>query len=120
MIIIKSFSVDASGDIVIENGEIQIAENEELIRQKIKSVISTNKGEWFADWDEGIDFSNILGKGVTEETIQAEIEEGIAQVDEDLIVSDFSISINNRDLTVSFAVTSEETDTEIEVTETWD
>lgn len=108
------------GDLLIENNEIQMVDGEELLRQTAQSIIETNKGEWFTDWDEGIDFSNILGKGVTEEMIIAEIEDGLRQVDETLNITDFDVSINGRTLTVSFSCMSEDSDTEIEVEAEWD
>lgn len=108
------------GDLLIENNEIQMVEGEELLRQTVQSIIETNKGEWFTDWDEGIDFSNILGKGVTEEMIIAEIEDGLRQVDETLNITDFDMSIDGRMLTVSFSCMSEDIDTEIEVEAEWD
>lgn len=105
---------------LIENNEIQMVEGDELLRQTVQSIIETNKGEWFEDWNEGIEFSNILGKGVTEEMIQAEIEDGIQQVDESLNISDFKMSLSGRELTVTFTCTKEENDTEIEVEAVWD
>lgn len=120
MIAIKDFALDQKGDLIIENSDIQIVEGEELLKQTIKNILSTNKGEWFLDWEQGIEFSNILGKGVTEEIVQAEIEEGLQQVDETLHISEFKMNVNGRSLTVSFKATNEEKDTEIEVTETWD
>ncbi len=49
-------------DLSIENNEIEIIEGSELTRQTIQSVLSTNKGEWLFDKNEGIDFNNIFGK----------------------------------------------------------
>lgn len=115
----KSFAMNESGDLIIENNEIQMVENEELIRQTVREIINTNKGEWFFDWEMGIDFSNILGKGVTEEMVQAEIEEGLQQVDEVLHISDFTMSVEGRKLKVTFTAKNEETDEEIEVIEIW-
>ena len=97
-----------------------MVDGEELLRQTAQSIIETNKGEWFTDWDEGIDFSNILGKGVTEEMIIAEIEDGLRQVDETLNITDFDMSIDGRMLNVSFSCMSEDSDTEIEVEAEWD
>lgn len=51
-----------NGDVVIENNEIQMVSDAELIRQTVETVLNTNKGEWFFDEDEGINFDNILGK----------------------------------------------------------
>ena len=71
------------GDLVIANNEIELAEGDELTAQTIQSVLSTDKGEWLFDTDEGIEFMNILGKvNVTEDVnvIKSEIEQAIEQV----------------------------------------
>lgn len=57
-----------NGDVVIKNGEIQMVSGAELLRQTVETVLNTNKGEWFFDIDEGITFSNILGKRNIKET----------------------------------------------------
>ena len=51
-----------NGDVVIENGEIQMTSGADLTRQTVETVLNTNKGEWWLNPDEGINFSNILGK----------------------------------------------------------
>lgn len=58
----KGFMLDEHGDVVIENGEIQMVHDVELTAQTIKSVLQTQKGEWFLDWEEGINHNEILGK----------------------------------------------------------
>ncbi len=50
------------GDVAITNGEIEQIEGNELTVQTIQQVLSTNKGEWLFDSEEGINFDNILGK----------------------------------------------------------
>lgn len=50
------------GDLVISNNEIEQVEGDELTVQTIQQVLSTNKGEWLFDAEEGINFDNILGK----------------------------------------------------------
>ena len=50
------------GDLSISNGEIDMVEGAELTAQTIGSVLSTNKGEWLFNAEEGIDFDVILGK----------------------------------------------------------
>lgn len=57
----KGFRV-TDGDLVITNEEIEIVEGSELTAQTIQCVVSTNKGEWLFNQDEGINFENILGK----------------------------------------------------------
>ena len=49
------------GDLVIENEKITMVEGTELTAQTIKYVLSTNRGEWQFDTEEGIYFKNILG-----------------------------------------------------------
>lgn len=116
----KSFALDNTGDLLIENNEVQMIEGEELLRQTVQSILATNKGEWFLDWEQGIEFSNILGKGITEEMIRTEIEDGIKQVDDSYNISSFSMSLTDRTLKVKFTAVNEEKDTEIEVVEEWE
>ena len=76
----KGFALDSNGDVKIKNGEIQMVIGTELTRQTVQSVLGTNKGEWFINWDEGINFDNILGKkkyhkANTVEIDNAELEE---------------------------------------------
>lgn len=56
----KGFALK-DGDLLIENGDIQIVTGAELIRQTAEMVLGTNKGEFPLNIDEGIDFSNIFG-----------------------------------------------------------
>lgn len=58
----KGFMLDEHGDVVIDAGEIQMVHGVELTAQTIKSVLQTQKGEWFLDWEEGINHNEILGK----------------------------------------------------------
>jgi hypothetical protein len=54
--------LDSNGDIVIKNNKIQMIEGDEVTKQKIETVLGTNKGEWVLNPDEGINFRNITGK----------------------------------------------------------
>ena len=58
----KGFALDDKGDLVIENGAIQMIHGAELTKQTIKTVLDTQKGEWFLNWEEGINYNEILGK----------------------------------------------------------
>ena len=61
MVIIKGFAIK-DGDLLIESGNIQMAHGTELTKQTIKTVLGTQKGEWFLNWEEGIDHNTLLGK----------------------------------------------------------
>ena len=85
-----------NGDLVITNHEIEQVQDEELTSQTIESVLSTNKGEWLFDEEEGIEFSNFLGhKNIDENIIRSEIEQGIAQVDETLTIDEFECQFDS-------------------------
>ena len=58
----KSFKLDSNGDVVIKNGNIAMVDGAELTAQTVRTLLGTNKGEWFGNLDEGISFKNILGK----------------------------------------------------------
>ena len=85
------------GDVLIENGDISIIAGDSLLQQKIQTVLHTNLGEWFFDWDQGIDFDNLLGKGITEELVRHEILRGLAQVDSTLSITAFTFEADERD-----------------------
>lgn len=107
MIFIYSFKLNNENDIDIKNNQIQTIDDLDLLAQKIKQILNTNKKEWKFDETEGINFSNILGKNISDEIIRNEILNGIKQVDENLSLDNFICNRNKRDrtLAVSFSIT---------------
>lgn len=105
----KGFAMDAHGDVLIENNEINIVTGDELLRQKVWAVLRTNLREWFFDWEQGIDFNNLLGKNTNAELARYEVERGLAQVDSTFKVTDFSYEedLRNRTAKISFAAQNE-------------
>jgi len=86
----KGFAMEQNGDVLIENNQISMANSSSLLQQQVRSVLHTNLGEWFFDWDQGIDFDNLLGKGINEELVRYEIERGLAQVDSTFTITEFT------------------------------
>lgn len=103
----KGFALNSDGDVLIENNEITMVYADELIRQTVETVLGTNKGEWSLNIEEGITFSNILGKQ-QEEIIKNEIYQGLLQVDDTFEMTDFSCVFDKtkRKLTISFSATN--------------
>lgn len=62
----------SDGDLSLTGGEIDMVEGTELTAQTIKHVLSTNKGEWLFDEEEGIDFDVIFGKQSVKTTTTAD------------------------------------------------
>lgn len=109
----KCFSINNIGDVIIKNNKILMTSDNELMQQKIQKILSTNKGEWFANSDEGISFQNILKKNVTEEEIKSEILGGLMQIDSSFILTDFSMELDpkTRILKVTFSATNSDGET---------
>lgn len=103
------FALDANGDLLIENNEISIVVGEKLLQQNVWTVLRTNKREWFFDWEQGIDFSNLLGKGKNEELARYEIQKGLLQVDSPFTITEFKYEVDraNRTAKVTFKAQNE-------------
>ena len=103
------FALDETGDVVVENNQISIVVGDSLLQQKVNTVLQTNLKEWFFDWDEGVDFDNLIGKGTNEELAQFEIERGLAQVDSTFTITEFTYEVDRakRKAIISFKAQTE-------------
>ena len=98
----KGFKMN-NGDVVISNGKIEMVDGNELLRQTVKSILQTNKGEWFLNETEGINFRAILKKMPDFDEIRSEVLDGLTQVDETFTLDRFNYEVTERNLAVSFA-----------------
>ena len=100
----KGFALDNNGDIIIVKNKIKMIDGVDLINQTVKTVLGTNKTEWFLNIDEGIDFNNLLSKKKDDEIIRNEILQGLQQVDSSFVLETFNCDFNSkhRILTISF------------------
>lgn len=105
----KGFALDENGDVLIENGRISLVVGDDLLKQNVGTVLGTNLKEWFFDWDQGIDFSNLLGKNKNEELARYEIERGLLQVDKTFTITDFKYEVDKatRKATITFKAQNE-------------
>ena len=55
----KGFALDNNGDVIIEKNKIKMIDGVDLINQTVKTVLGTNKTEWFLNVDGGIEFNNL-------------------------------------------------------------
>lgn len=104
----KDFMLDENNDVVIQNGKIQMVKDNEVLKQKVRTVLNTNKGEWFDNLNEGVKFSKILGKGNTEDMIRDEIQQGLKQVDDTFTINSFEMELDKitRNLKVKFTASN--------------
>ncbi len=100
----KGFALDESGDVLIENNQIGMVNGDRLLQQLVWTVLRTNLGEWFFDWELGVDFDNLIGKDTNEELVRYEIEKGLKQVDSTFVITEFSYGADrmNRKAQVNF------------------
>lgn len=114
----KGFKLDSNGDLLIENGKIALIEGSELTAQTCKTVLGTNKGEWWLNSDEGIDFDYILGKGITEDMVRTQCQSGIRQVDQSLYIDSFNYSVEGRASITKFTAHGD-SDAELSIEKNW-
>ena len=91
----RGFLLDERGDIVFEKGNIAFVTDNELKAQTLRTVMGTNKGEWFLNANEGVDFKYLLGKGITDDMRLSQCRDACLQVDEALYVSDYRSELDN-------------------------
>lgn len=103
MEIIKDFALDENGDVLFENNDISLVLGESLIQQKVTTVLKTNLREWFFDWDQGIDFDNLLGKNTNIELARYEIERGLLQVDRTFTITEFAYEVDRKTRTADIS-----------------
>ena len=116
------FALDDNGDLLIENGEIQMAHGKHLTMQTIQTVWLTKKNEWFFDLDEGVERDLIIGqKNVDEDTVIAILQDGLDQISDTLVIDYLQCSFDKvvRKLHVDVTVKDEETGETIEITDVW-
>ena len=92
----QGFKLDSNGDVLIENGKISMTSGTDLTAQTLQTVAGTNKGEWFLNEDEGIDFDSVIGKGITEDMQRAEMSDACKQVDENLRLTEFHRELDKK------------------------
>lgn len=92
----QGFKLDSNGDVLIESGKITMTSGTDLTAQTLQTVAGTNKGEWFLNEDEGIDFDSVIGKGITEDMQRAEMSDACKQVDENLQLTEFHRELDKK------------------------
>lgn len=111
----KNFLLDSAGDVVIKGNRIQMVDGNDLKAQTIRQVIGTNLGEWFGNAEEGMDFSLLLTKNPDPEMIQDAIQTAIHQVDENIDITDFNLTMEGREARIMFTAKSDNEVIEIEL-----
>lgn len=86
----KSYLLDESGDIVIRNGQFVFVEGDEELAQQVRLSLQTEKGEWFLDLEEGMDYTPIFSKQFNDTEARDAMLEAISDVSEPLLAEEIS------------------------------
>lgn len=98
----KGFAIDENGDIIIENNDIRLTNGDDLIRQNVEKLIGTNKGEWFLNKNEGINFKTILKKNPNMDIVRNEILTALQSIDNTFYFEEFNYVTEERKLYIDF------------------
>lgn len=101
----KDFLLTDAGDIRISNNDLMFVSGKELTLQKVRCILSTKKGEWlFAN--EGINTSVILVKNPNEDEILSTVLDGLKQINEDFVITEYEFKTIDRHLILTFSATA--------------
>jgi len=100
----KGFALDEYGDVIIEKNDVKLAYDTDLLIQKIRQVLSTNRGEWWLDPKEGIPVQKVLKKNPNQAMIRDYVRNAIAQVDKSLEMTCCDIATEGRTLKIRFEI----------------
>lgn len=98
----KDLQVDARGDLVVTKNDLRFVSGKELTVQKARLVLSTNKGEWLLNADEGINFRAILVKNPNHDEILDTVRDGLRQIDETFEIVEHHFETVQRHLILTF------------------
>ncbi len=113
----KGFAIDEKGDVLFEKDDIKMENSTVLLTQKIRQILSTNRGEWWLNEKEGVPVQKMLKKNPNTAQIKDYVRSAIAQVDSTLQMIRCDIAVEGRRMKIAFAVSGAggEAETELEV-----
>lgn len=100
----KGFALDSRGDAVVDGNDIRLAYGTDLLTQKVRQVLGTNRGEWWLNPGEGIPVQKILKKNPNPAMVRDYVRSAVAQVDKTLQVTRCDIATEGRVLKITFSV----------------
>lgn len=102
MFIIKDLAINTSGDLILAKNDLCFVRDKELTAQKCRLILSTNKGEWLLNRDEGINFKAILVKNPNRDEIIDTVRDGLRQIDDTFEIIEYTFEVIKRHLILTF------------------
>lgn len=116
----KTFMLDATGDISFVNSQLQMVNDTEEIVQAIRTVLRSNKKEWAINPNFGIDYLVLWQKHPNEDDIREQVFQAIWQVNrvDQATNLDIGFDKTKRELSISFEAKAKDgTELKVEVNE---
>lgn len=93
----KCFALDSSGDIFFVNGMLEMLENKENLKQRVKNSLISYQGDWFLSPEIGVDWFSFFGKKqVSEKELQIAIKENLQKDLEITKIEELEIEANKE------------------------
>lgn len=103
----RDLALNASSDLVIENGDLRLTNGKETLEQRIRRTLLTFKSEWFLDEDLGMPYyQEILGQKNSIGAIKAIFVDAIQNIDGLKELKDIKVKLDDikRTLLIKFIV----------------
>ncbi len=100
------FLIGDDGDLVLQDTAFAQVDGEALLRQKMRLLLSSTRGDWFLNVNEGLDLDVVLQKNPSEEAVRDEVGRALLPLDLSVQFSRFSMHKNGRTLMVDFELAS--------------
>src|SRR5690625_4585568 len=79
----QSLKLNRDGDLVMRNGDLQLVDNKVELAQTIRTLLQTNKNEWFLNPEMGFEHSVVLGvKAIDQEELNSALQDVASQINE--------------------------------------
>lgn len=90
----KAFAFDKNNDVIISDRQIQMVEGDEQLSQEYQITLSTNKGEWFLNEEEGVNMESLHGKHVNKDEARQDIIEASVDLSEEITIEEINFNQN--------------------------
>lgn len=115
----RSLLIDDTGDLVFENGDLQMSSDIVDVKQSVRIILQTRLEEFYFDQDLGLSHDNLWGKDYDLEFLEQDISESILEQETRIQSVDdivFNLDEGDRQLSVIVKMTKDdESEVESEV-----
>lgn len=90
----KSFKLDVDGDVIVTPDGVAMVYDDWLIAQSVKTVLLSNKGEWWLNRRYGIDMYSMLGQKPRKDVVRENVRDGLRRIDPSFLLERCEIAFD--------------------------